>query len=97
VAGVPAVPVLPRHAVYTDGWLAEHGVFHTFEQPGLGPCTAVAGYARWRDHDVSYDGPAPRNGEHTRSLLAEAGLDDAEVEALISSGAAHVLESPPAR
>jgi len=33
-------------------------------------------------------GPAPRLGEHTREVLAEAGYDAAAVETLIASGAA---------
>ena len=31
---------------------------------------------------------APRLGEHTRTLLAEVGLDAAQVQALIDQGAA---------
>ena len=33
-------------------------------------------------------GPAPRLGEHTREVLAQAGYDEAAVEALIAGGAA---------
>jgi crotonobetainyl-CoA:carnitine CoA-transferase CaiB-like acyl-CoA transferase len=32
--------------------------------------------------------PPPRAGEHTREILREAGLTDADVDALIASGAA---------
>ncbi len=33
-------------------------------------------------------GPAPTLGQHTREVLAEFGYSEAEVEALIGSGAA---------
>jgi crotonobetainyl-CoA:carnitine CoA-transferase CaiB-like acyl-CoA transferase len=32
--------------------------------------------------------PAPRSGEHTRAILREGGLSDAEIDALIAAGAA---------
>jgi alpha-methylacyl-CoA racemase len=32
--------------------------------------------------------PAPRRGEHTRAILREGGLDEAEIAALLASGAA---------
>jgi crotonobetainyl-CoA:carnitine CoA-transferase CaiB-like acyl-CoA transferase len=91
-AGVPAVTVLGRGAVYADPWFAENRFFRSFEQPGLGPCLAVAGYASWRDHIVEYDRPAPRNGEHTREVLESIGLEPERLETLIRCGAAHVFD-----
>jgi crotonobetainyl-CoA:carnitine CoA-transferase CaiB-like acyl-CoA transferase len=88
-AGVPAAPVLGRAAVYSDPWFAENGFFRTFEQPGLGPCLAVSGYASWHGRSVEYQRPAPRNGEHTREVLEAAGVPRARVEELLGSGAAH--------
>ena len=39
-------------------------------------------------HAVPWSRPAPRLGEHTLEVLAEAGFDDAEVAELLRSGAA---------
>jgi len=61
------------------------GVFRDIDQPPYGtmPLARVPG--------GSADWPmaaAPRAGEHTREILAEAGLSEAECEALIASGVA---------
>jgi crotonobetainyl-CoA:carnitine CoA-transferase CaiB-like acyl-CoA transferase len=91
-AGVPAARVLARGAVYADSWFAENGFFRSFEQPGLGQCLAVSGYVSWQGASGEYELPAPRNGEHTREILAEAGLTTGRVEELIACGAAHVFD-----
>jgi crotonobetainyl-CoA:carnitine CoA-transferase CaiB-like acyl-CoA transferase len=90
VAGIPAVSVLPRGAVYDDPWLAENGFFHRIDQPGIGPATVVSGYATWLGPAVGYRGHAPANGEHTYQVLQSAGFDDDRIHALLRSGAAHL-------
>jgi crotonobetainyl-CoA:carnitine CoA-transferase CaiB-like acyl-CoA transferase len=44
--------------------------------------------SEWSATAPEYRRHAPRFGEHTREVLLEAGLAEAEVEALIASGAA---------
>jgi crotonobetainyl-CoA:carnitine CoA-transferase CaiB-like acyl-CoA transferase len=90
--GVPAVTVLGRGAVYTDSWFADNRFFRSFEQPGLGRCLAVSGYASWRGQSVEYDRPAPRNGEHTREILEAGGFEPARLEELVACGAVHVFD-----
>jgi crotonobetainyl-CoA:carnitine CoA-transferase CaiB-like acyl-CoA transferase len=53
-----------------------------------GAFRAPAGPVRFPGAAVGPAGPAPRLGEHTRAVLREAGFGEAEVEALIASGAA---------
>ena len=36
---------------------------------------------------------APAKGQHTREILAEAGLSEAEIEGLLNSGAAFVVKN----
>src|SRR5690606_18294337 len=47
----------------------------------------------WSRTQPGYARPAPRLGQHTREVLAEAGLKADEIEALIASGAAQELEA----
>ena len=38
--------------------------------------------------DIEVRGPAPDQGEHTRDVLAKAGLKTEDIESLIAKGAA---------
>ncbi|MDR3507789.1 MAG: CaiB/BaiF CoA-transferase family protein [Caulobacteraceae bacterium] len=49
---------------------------------------APASPARFPGADDGPKGPAPELGQHTREVLAAAGFGEAEIDALISSGAA---------
>jgi formyl-CoA transferase len=44
--------------------------------------------ARWSATPLSVRRHAPRAGEHTREVLAQAGYSSDEIEAMIRSGAA---------
>jgi crotonobetainyl-CoA:carnitine CoA-transferase CaiB-like acyl-CoA transferase len=93
VAGVDAAGVLPRLSPYDDAWLAENCFFRHFQQPGLGECTVMAGWSSWGQAPVGYAAPAPRNGEHTRRVLRDWGIDAPRIEAAIASGAAHETDN----
>ena len=44
--------------------------------------------SEWSGSQPEYRRHAPRQGEHTRELLQEAGYGPAEIETLIAAGAA---------
>jgi alpha-methylacyl-CoA racemase len=59
-----------------------------WEQPGLGPVRQLGVPVKMSRTPGTVHSPAPALGEHTRDVLAEAGLSDEEIEALFESGAA---------
>jgi crotonobetainyl-CoA:carnitine CoA-transferase CaiB-like acyl-CoA transferase len=53
----------------------------------------LAGFpAKFFDTPAEVRRHAPRLGEHTREVLGEAGLSDAQVDRLVESGAAAVAK-----
>ncbi|EYF05233.1 CaiB/BaiF CoA transferase family protein [Chondromyces apiculatus] len=77
-------PVLHPREVPADPQLAAREVF--FEIPSArGATPQVRMPVTPRDGSFT---PAPRSGEHTRAILREGGLSDAEIDALIQQGAA---------
>ena len=59
-----------------------------WQQPGLGPVRQLGVPVKMSRTPGTVHGPAPALGEHTRDVLAEAGLSDEEIKALFESGAA---------
>jgi alpha-methylacyl-CoA racemase len=59
-----------------------------WEQPGLGPVRQLGLPVKLSRTPGTVHAPAPALGEHTREVLADAGLSPEEIEALLESGAA---------
>ncbi len=76
--------------IVEDPHLAAIGYFKTIEHPSEGQIRSMAVPSEWSESAPEYRRHAPRHGEHTREVLREAGLDDAEIERLIADGAASV-------
>lgn len=87
---VPAARYNTIDDLFTDPHLDDVGFFETVTHPSEGPIrrtkppTTFSGGMR----DEILD--APRLGEHTREILAEAGYSEAEIDALVAGGAARV-------
>jgi crotonobetainyl-CoA:carnitine CoA-transferase CaiB-like acyl-CoA transferase len=87
-AGLPWAPITAPEQLFDDPHLQASG--------GLAPLTLPDGRATavpllplaWDGARLPLRASPPRVGEHTRALLAEAGLDEAAIEALIGRGAA---------
>lgn len=87
-AGLPWAPITAPEQLFDDPHLQASG--------GLAPLTLPDGRATvvpllplaWDGARLPLRASPPRVGEHTRALLAEAGVDEAAIEALIARGAA---------
>ncbi len=91
--GVIWGPVLGLHEVVVDPQAQALGLFPTITSPDIGDYTTVANPIRFHTADVGPQGPHPKLGEHTRSILANAGLSAVEINALFDNDV--VADGPP--
>lgn len=91
--GVPCSAVNTMADVMTEPQAAARGIFMDYEHPQIGAHKAIA-------HPVQFDNIVrkvtrvpPRLGEHTREVLREAGIADAEIVRLSDAKVVGVAES----
>jgi crotonobetainyl-CoA:carnitine CoA-transferase CaiB-like acyl-CoA transferase len=77
--------------IVRDPHLAAIGYFESVEHPSEGRLRSLKVPSEWSETAPAYRRHAPRLGEHTREVLAEAGLADAAIDALLARGAARAL------
>ncbi|MGH8687801.1 MAG: CaiB/BaiF CoA transferase family protein [Burkholderiales bacterium] len=82
-ADVPYSVVATFDDVVADKQMAANGVFTEFDDPVLGRVRTVDTPMHIEDHAKVAPRPAPRLGEHTHELLAELGMDQREIDALL--------------
>ena len=85
---VPAAAYNGIDDLFEDPHLKDVGFFETEEHPSEGTIRRTKVPNEFSGGMREDKMPAPRVGQHTREVLREAGYGNAEVEALISDGAA---------
>ncbi len=80
-------PVLALHEVASDPQAEAINLFPTISHPELGDYRTVRIPMRISGAEIAPRGPAPTVGQHTRSVLADSGLTDDAIDALIENGA----------
>jgi len=85
-AGIIWGPVLSLNEVAQDPQAHALGLFPEISHPELGDYRSVNIPMRFANADVKPRGPSPVLGEHTQSLLLEAGLNPQEIEELATQG-----------
>ncbi len=85
---MPAAPYHTLESLVSDPHLEDSGFFQRIEHPTEGAIWELQPANRMYS-GMRQDGlPAPRMGQHTREVLAEAGLSAQEIASLIHSQAA---------
>jgi crotonobetainyl-CoA:carnitine CoA-transferase CaiB-like acyl-CoA transferase len=80
-------PVLGLHEVAADEQAHAVGLFPTIDDPQLGPYRTVGIPMHIRDAPVGPRGRSPTVGQHTNSVLTDAGFTPEELASLIAAGA----------
>ena len=86
-AGVPAGYIYSVDEVFDDPQVKHLGMAAPVRHPELGDIELVAQPVRMSDSEFAVRRPTPALGEHTREILAEAGYDEAAINALAEAGA----------
>ena len=85
------VPHMVPHTLETaldDPHLADRGFFHFVDHPSEGRLRMMREPSTWSETPPPEDTLAPRLGQHTREVLAEAAYTPAEIDAMIAARAA---------
>ena len=86
-ASVPAMVVNTLDTILTDPQLTATGFWKTIEHPTEGALRTPDVAATYQRTPGSIRLPQPRLGEHSVEILREAGLTQAEIDAMLASGA----------
>jgi crotonobetainyl-CoA:carnitine CoA-transferase CaiB-like acyl-CoA transferase len=81
-ADIPVQRMNSLDDIVADPHLAAIGYLKTVEHPSEGRIRVLAVPSEWSESAPEYRRHAPRLGEHTREVLREAGLSDAEIDRL---------------
>jgi crotonobetainyl-CoA:carnitine CoA-transferase CaiB-like acyl-CoA transferase len=91
-AGIPAGPILDVAQALAHPQVRARNMVVPLDHPTAGPIRVTGVPLRLSDTPGAVRTPPPRLGEHTRGVLAEIlQLSDAEIDALISEGAAKAV------
>jgi crotonobetainyl-CoA:carnitine CoA-transferase CaiB-like acyl-CoA transferase len=83
---IPVFPMNTFESLLSDPHLAEIGFFEESEHPSEGRIRTMACPSEWSQTPASIRRHAPRLGEHSREVLAEAGYSSTGIDALIAAG-----------
>jgi len=82
-AEIPAGPANRLDDLFTDPHLQAIGFFREHNHPSEGELIAPDTPYRLNGQSLPVRQPAPRLGEHTREILAEAGYDDDAINTMM--------------
>jgi crotonobetainyl-CoA:carnitine CoA-transferase CaiB-like acyl-CoA transferase len=90
---VPSAPVLPRNEVIANEQVLARELIVELDHPDIGRVRQPVPAARFDRTPARIQGPAPRIGEHSAAILAELGLEAAEIERLATEEVVHLVKT----
>jgi crotonobetainyl-CoA:carnitine CoA-transferase CaiB-like acyl-CoA transferase len=90
---LPCAPMNDLETLKDDPHLDAVGFFQMRDHPTEGRVRYLGIPTRWSGSPLEIRRDAPRLGEHSIEVLREAGLGDAEIRALLASGASYSADS----
>ena len=87
-AGVTCMPISSLYELLADGHLADVGFWRMADHPSEGRVRLMSPPIGLSRTPAEIRTLPPRFGEHTRAVLAELGYSDADIDAMIETGAA---------
>src|SRR5262245_56423585 len=85
-AGIPAGPIYSVPEALADPHAQARGMVQEYDYPGVGRVKALGNPVKLSASPARFRRPAPRLGEHTDEVLAEAGYAPAEIADLRAKG-----------
>ena len=89
---VPSAPVLRRSEVIANEQVLARELIAEFDHPDIGLVRQPKPAARFDHTPAEIRGPVPRIGEHSAVILAELGLEAAEIERLAADKIVRLLK-----
>ena len=90
---VPSAPVLRRGEVIANEQVVARKLIAEFDHPDIGGVRQPKPAARFDRTPAEIRGPAPRIGEHSAIILAELGLEAAEIERLAAENVVRLVKT----
>jgi crotonobetainyl-CoA:carnitine CoA-transferase CaiB-like acyl-CoA transferase len=90
---VPSAPVLRRNEVIANEQVLARELVVELDHPDIGCIRQAVPAARFDRTPAGIQGPAPRIGEHSATILAELGLEAAEIERLAAEEVVRAVNS----
>jgi crotonobetainyl-CoA:carnitine CoA-transferase CaiB-like acyl-CoA transferase len=90
-ADVPCGPVLTRSQMIRHPHIAALGLLEEYDHPAAGRLRQARNAARFEGTPAAIRRPAPRLGEHTDEILAEAGYSARDIADLRAQGAVNPI------
>lgn len=85
--GLPVAPVHTVEEALDNEQTNARDVLTTLEHPAIGEVPVIEHPLNYTHADAGFDRPAPLLGEDTQAVLASAGYDREDLEALVDAGA----------